>query len=291
MHSQSVTKINEFVQKQIELLSKKDRSIVDEFISNAGKEINEMGESKLLEAVRAAQAANNNTTLSTIEQEKLIEYLNNYDKSNKFVSSSDSIIDLCTQLFEKIFKEVMQFLNAMPVQGHFDDLVGQRMFLEVILLVMCGLVFLLFIIFIFNLIYLLNIEKISKLFNNKFISFYFKYQNFLSKITLYYIPFFIGLGLLTIFQGLHWLITHQIPFEALNIDLHQFVSSESKDKLLLFILGTKNCKGFINHRKPSSLYSTDVKHTGDLDFFLDKGNNKVKKKFFFGLFGLFGLKK
>lgn len=51
-----------------------------------------------------------------------------------------------------------------------------------------------------------------------------KYQAILSKITLIYVPLFIAIGLFTLFQGLHWLITNQIPYESLDVDLHQFVS-------------------------------------------------------------------
>ena len=96
----------------------------------------------------------------------------------------------------------MQILQPVPVQGFFYDLIGQRMFIEVILFITCILTILLIIAFIFNLIFLLNKDKIIKFFDNKIFTLYLKYQAFLAKITIFYLPIFIGLGLFTICQGL-----------------------------------------------------------------------------------------
>nr|QWO71373.1 DNA polymerase [Termitomyces sp. DKA64] len=126
-----------------------------------------------------------------------------------------------------IFKETMQLFKPVQIQGFFDDLIGQRMFIEIILFFTSICLIVLFIIFIINLIFLLNKDKIIKKFNNKFIRFYIKYQTALSRITLFYVPIFIFVGLFTLFKGILWLITHQIPYESLGIDLHQFISSST----------------------------------------------------------------
>jgi hypothetical protein len=111
------------------------------------------------------------------------------------------------------------------------------MFIEVILLISCFLKILLIIaFFLFNLIILLNKDKFIKFFKNKFFTLYFKYQAFLAKISLFYLPFFIALGLYTITHGLYWLITHQIPYNSLDIELHQFIST--KDSILGIILSS-----------------------------------------------------
>jgi hypothetical protein len=68
------------------------------------------------------------------------------------------------------------------------------MFIEVILFITCILTILLIIAFIFNLIFLLNKDKIIKFFDNKIFTLYLKYQAFLAKITIFYLPIFIGLG-------------------------------------------------------------------------------------------------
>lgn len=151
--------------------------------------------------------------------------------NNKFISSSNfDLSDIINKLTDFMFKETMQILKPVHVQGFLDDLIGQRMFIEIVLFILCFCIILLFIIFIFNLIFLLNKDFIIKKFNNKFITFYLKYQVFVSKITLFYIPIFIITGLLTLCHGLHWLVTNQIPFECLEVDLHQFISSN-------FVLG------------------------------------------------------
>lgn len=63
-----------------------------------------------------------------------------------------------------------------------------------------------------------------------------KYEIILSKITLIVFPVLILLGLYTITIGLVWLLTHQIPYESLGVDLHQFVSSIPKGKSYLICL-------------------------------------------------------
>lgn len=157
--------------------------------------------------------------------------------TNKFLPSLESYKDLINSFIDRIFKETMQFFQPAPVQGFLDDLIGQRMFIEVILFITCILTVILITAFILNLIFLLNKDKIIKFFDNKIFTFYFKYQAFMAKITLFYLPFFIALGLFTLGHGLHWLITNQIPYESLGIDLHQFISS--KDSVLCIILFSK----------------------------------------------------
>jgi hypothetical protein len=147
-------------------------------------------------------------------------------KPNGFVPSSNfDLSEIINKLIDLIFKETMQILQPAHVQGFLDDLIGQRMFIEAVLLIMCISTILLFIVFIFNIIFLLNKDKIIKKFDNKFITFYIKYQAFFSRLSLIYIPILIFTGLLSLCHGLHWLTTHQIPYESLDIDLHQFISS------------------------------------------------------------------
>jgi hypothetical protein len=151
---------------------------------------------------------------------------------NNFIPEDSSLNDFILNKFFKLFEMVMDYLKPVDVSGHLDDLIGQRIFIEFILLVMCVFVTLLFTIFIINIIYFLNKDKIIKLFNNKYINMLIKYQNFVIKFNLIYIPIFIGIGLFTILNGLIWLITHPIPYTSLDIDLHQFISSKN---LLLFL--------------------------------------------------------
>lgn len=132
---------------------------------------------------------------------------------------------IINNMIDIIFKNTMQFIQPVAVQGHLDDLIGQRMFIEVVLLVLCISLLLLFIFFIVNIVIIINKDKIIERFNNRFISLYLRYQVFLSKITLIYVPILFLTGLFTLGHGLHWLITHPIPYENLGLDLHQYVSS------------------------------------------------------------------
>lgn len=161
-----------------------------------------------------------NTTVDSIVKEV------SGTNGNGFVSFSDSdFSDIINKLIDFLFKETMQLLKPVEVQGHLDDLIGQRMFIETILFIMCISIVLLFIYFILNVIFLLNKDKIVNKFNNKFITFYIQYQAFFSRISLIYTPILIIMSLITLCHGLHWLITNQIPYESLEIDLHKFVSS------------------------------------------------------------------
>ena len=77
--------------------------------------------------------------------------------------------------------------------------------------------------------FVLNKDKILNKFDNKFIKLYIKYQSFLAKLSLIYLPVFILVGLLILCHGFYFLIKYQIPYESLNIDLHTFVSSKYKN--------------------------------------------------------------
>jgi len=161
------------------------------------------------------------------DQSKITSVVNEINGTgNSFVPFSNSdFSDFINKLIDLIFKETMQLLKPVQVEGFFDDLIGQRMFVELILFILCISIVLLFIFFIFNLIFLLNKDKIIKKFDNKFLTFYIKYQAFLSKIALFYIPIFIFMGLFTLIKGLYWLVVNQIPYECLGVDLHKFISS------------------------------------------------------------------
>jgi hypothetical protein len=150
--------------------------------------------------------------------------VNEVTNKNNFLPSLD-FSEFITRLTDLIFKESMKLLQPVYVEGFFDDLIGQRMFVEVILLILSISIVFLFIVFIFNVIFLLNKDRIIKKFDNKFISLYVNYQSFFSKITLFYVPILIFIGLFTLCHGLHWLITNQIPYHSLDIDLHKYVSS------------------------------------------------------------------
>ena len=81
----------------------------------------------------------------------------------------------------------------------------------------------LFILYLLIQVFLSNKEFVLKKFNNRFIIFYIKYQVFLGKFSSIILPLFILLGLIELFVGLFYIITHPIPFENLPLDLLIFL--------------------------------------------------------------------
>ena len=85
-------------------------------------------------------------------------------EAQSFLPSTDGVSELIIKLYENLFREIMQLFKPVVVQGHFDDLVGQRMFLEFILFMVCIFVGILFIIFLFNLLVVFNKDRIINYF-------------------------------------------------------------------------------------------------------------------------------
>lgn len=123
-----------------------------------------------------------------------------------------------------IFNFFIQFFKPVHVHGYLDDLIGQQIFIySLMLLIVVSLIIL------FSLYTLINIMLHNKEFiinkfntNNKFIAFFINYQITLSKISLFLLPLIIVFGLIELFVGLHYLITHPLPLEELPIDLHTY---------------------------------------------------------------------
>ena len=71
----------------------------------------------------------------------------------------------------------------------------------------------------------LNKDFILNKFENShyLIKFYIKYQILLGKISIITLPLLILFGLLELAYGLHYLITHPIPFDELPVDLHTYI--------------------------------------------------------------------
>jgi hypothetical protein len=86
------------------------------------------------------------------------------DTMNKVVTevtNQSNLIDISkfgNSLIDLMFQGVMQIIKPVEVHGYLDDLIGQRMAIEVILLIMCVSLILLFIFFLMNIIFILNKE-------------------------------------------------------------------------------------------------------------------------------------
>lgn len=149
------------------------------------------------------------------------EVLKKIDKGSHFLPSN--MTEFYNKSLDFFFNLISPFLNTVPVEGHLDDLIGQQIIIEILLLVLVFSLILLFIFFIINIIFILNKDKIINRFDNKFIKFYIKYQALLAKLTLIYLPILILLGLFTLAHGIHFILTHQIPYDYLGVDLHSYI--------------------------------------------------------------------
>ena len=67
---------------------------------------------------------------------------------------------------------------------------------------------------------------IKHLGKNKLVLFYLKYQVISIKISLFVFPFFILLGIITLIQSSFYMLTHPIPYEVLDVNLHVYVDSK-----------------------------------------------------------------
>ncbi len=122
---------------------------------------------------------------------------------------------------------VIYYYLTGHVTGYFDDLIGQHIAIEVILLYMLIFTIILFIAYIINVVLFINKDYLLNSFDNKYIKIYIRYQAFLIKISLIIFPIFILISLFTLIHGIIFLLTHNIPFEQLGVDLHVLVPSES----------------------------------------------------------------
>ena len=167
----------------------------------------------------AIKNADSNIVNNTVEEVKNI-----LDKSSKFLP--DNYDELVNKFLDTIFSSVTSILKPVEVQGYFDDLIGQQIIIHIILFVLVISIIFLYLFLIINITLILNKDRILNKFNNKYIKYYIKYQTFLAKLSLIYVPILMLSGLLVLTHGLYFLITHQIPYESLNMDLHFYTSSK-----------------------------------------------------------------
>src|SRR6267143_168494 len=116
-----------------------------------------------------------NTIITTTSDNGVSNYLPDLDLDlNSF---SNNLIDYMFNFFFSIIKPV-------HVTGYFDDLIGQHIAIEVILLYMLIFTIILFIAYIINVVLFINKDYLLNSFDNKYIKIYIRYQAFLIKISL-----------------------------------------------------------------------------------------------------------
>lgn len=195
--------------------------------------ISDMSNNSSDEVVKDFIVKNVTSTIETEAMKKAKEIIaidsNSTGGTNSFLPKPSDGTNLMESIQDYFFKGIFELFKPVPVEGYLDDLLGQRLFIESVLFFLCICIFILFILFIFNLYIYINKESIlsKNTYNIRIINLYLKYQIIITKISLIVFTFFILFGLYTLCQGFHWLITHQIPYYSLDIDLHQYVSSSA----------------------------------------------------------------
>jgi hypothetical protein len=126
---------------------------------------------------------------------------------------------------DSILNNIFNFFKPVEVTGHLDSLLGVQLVLYFSIFILAISVSLLLILHLFLNVFVLNKERITKQFQNKIILFYVKYQSILAYISLFVLPILMLFGLFSIALASYHLITHPIPYENLDIDLHQYINS------------------------------------------------------------------
>jgi hypothetical protein len=170
-------------------------------------------------------------SINEIIPKVLAEAETKYDLIKK--STSSFLPDDFSNLFTNIIPDylstfILNLFRPVAVDGYLDDLIGQQLFIQILLFIIVVSLILLLSVYFFIQIINNNKEFITKKFSNKFVLFYIKYQFLLAKISTILLPFFIMFGLIELLIGLYFLITHPVPYDQLGIDLHTYITSNTK---------------------------------------------------------------
>lgn len=198
----------------------------------SGDKINTYSEAEVLNhAAKALEQADHTKINSGItpvveEVKKLLsEKGGGGSSSSNFVpNSNNGNSNISSNIMDYILDHFSNFFIPSPVSGYLDDLIGQQIvILFVILFASISLLLLVLAYFINNLLLLNKDYLIKHLGKNKLVIFYLKYQVISIKISLFLLPLFIILGLITLIQSSYYLITHPIPYEMLDVNLHVYI--------------------------------------------------------------------
>nr|YP_009493210.1 hypothetical protein [Ganoderma calidophilum]AWJ64005.1 hypothetical protein [Ganoderma calidophilum] len=147
------------------------------------------------------------------------------NQGNKFLGddSGSSIYQFIT---DQLNSFLLNITHSVPVEGFLDDLIGQQLIIYILLLIVVISTIILFIVYLVIHFMIYNKDYLVNKFNNKFIILFIRYQLFLGKLSSFILPLFILCGLFQLLFGLHFLLTHSIPYESLGIDLHTYISNK-----------------------------------------------------------------
>lgn len=159
------------------------------------------------------------TSMSSLIKDGTAKSLNSNSHFNSFFE------DLYSILNDSVINNLLNFFKPVEVAGHLDSLLGVQLVLYISIFIMAISVSLLLILHLLVNIFILNKDRITKQISNKLVLFYIRYQTILGYMSLYILPGLMLFGLLSISLASYHLITHPIPYENLDIDLHQYINS------------------------------------------------------------------
>ena len=169
----------------------------------------------------------NQNRVDSIVKEALDKITHQFLASPTGLGASDNASSFINKLMDALFSNFFSIFKPVQVEGYLDDLLGQQIIILIILFVLVISLILLFIFYIVNIIFIFNKDRLLNKVNNKVIRFYLKYQTILAKFSLFYLPVIILFELILLAHGFYFLITHQIPYDTLGIDLHIYISSKN----------------------------------------------------------------
>jgi len=147
--------------------------------------------------------------------------------NNNYIGDENPIVNIISEAFNSIPEFGSNFLfklfEAREVVGFIDDLLGQQLIIYFSLFIILISLSLFILIFFWNLFIFSFRDIFLSYFTNKYVVWFIKYQIVLFKVSLVVLPILILFNLFILGHGLYFLITHPIPYDTLNIDLHTYV--------------------------------------------------------------------
>jgi hypothetical protein len=116
------------------------------------------------------------------EAEKKYEILKNSTSSSSFLPNDlNNFLDKF--ISDSIYSHLLGIFRPVEVTGYLDDLIGQQLFILLLLFIIVFSLIIFLIIYLFIIILVKNKEYLLSIFNNKFFLFYVKYQLILAKLS------------------------------------------------------------------------------------------------------------
>lgn len=134
--------------------------------------------------------------------------------------------DLINSMINKFFELFSHLFNPIISEGYLDDLIGQHLMFQMLILIVSISILLLIVVFLIISFFLKKKDYLMNKFDNKYIKMYLRYQFLIAKASYYIIPILIGIGLLDNIVMLYYMLTHPIPYHVIPVSLHIYVKGE-----------------------------------------------------------------